>query len=96
MRGETASKYNELAAARSSLNFLQNRLQNLERQYDRLWNLEVNIHGKEVREQEAALEKAKALERAARLDYDRSPKFIRRRGGAKTASGSAKSSLGGG
>ena len=71
LEGEMKSKLNQLVAAEKSITFLQNRLQKQENEYERLWDVEVTIDTKEVKQRQAVLDKALAQAKAARSDYER-------------------------
>ncbi|MGF1540548.1 MAG: response regulator [Pleurocapsa sp.] len=75
LQAEIQSKSSQILSAKQLLQFLQSNLQQQNSQSDRLWQVETKIDHGEVKQQEAAVEKAKVQAQLAQLDYQRFDKL---------------------
>ncbi|MEB3883324.1 EAL domain-containing protein [Lyngbya sp. CCY1209] len=70
-RGQLEAKTQQLRAAQTAQTALQNRLQEIRGQHDRIQVVEVDVRGAEIAQRQAALDRAVAEAELARGEYDR-------------------------
>ncbi|HEY9301065.1 MAG TPA: HlyD family efflux transporter periplasmic adaptor subunit [Phormidium sp.] len=77
IEGEIQGNLSQLGSAQQTLEILRSQLVDVDRQYNSLGKVNVQLANKEVAQTKAALEAAKAKATAARLDYERYAQLVK-------------------